>query len=69
MRRRPGVLGPGAPERLLRLVPAEWPGPAAEAWRLWEAARLEFVGEHPGGPLGDVVDVLREHVRCRRGGW
>jgi hypothetical protein len=66
--RRKREAEPALPEELARFVACEWPA-AENAWEavwLWTAARLQWVKAHPGGPLGDVVDVLRAGVAARR---
>jgi hypothetical protein len=47
---------------LVRFVADEWADSTQEAFDLWRGARLEYVKAHPGGALGDVVDVLRGTV-------
>jgi hypothetical protein len=55
-----------APEVLVRFVADEWADSTQEAFDLWRKARLEYVKAHPGGALGDVLDVLRGTVAARR---
>jgi hypothetical protein len=54
----------GPPPELLVFDPDEWP---AEQWwqslELWTAARREFVKQHPGSALGNMLTVLRENRR------
>jgi hypothetical protein len=52
------------PPELLAFDPDEWP--ADEWWQsleLWTAARREFVKQHPGSALGNMLAVLRENRR------
>lgn len=68
MRRR-APTGPPAPERLARFVPSEWPGGVEQAFGAWREARLSWHREHIGygnvGPLGDAIDIIREHRAIR----
>jgi hypothetical protein len=52
------------PPELLVFDPDEWP---AEKWWQsadeWGRARMAFVKQHPGTPLGTALDVLREQHR------
>jgi hypothetical protein len=67
-RRQPQV---AAPERLVRFVPAEWPGlDLWAAYAAWKRARAEWMdANYPRGavgPLGDRLNMLRGERETRR---
>jgi len=55
---------PPVPERLARFAASEWPDD--DGLSCWLRARLDFVKEHPGTPLGDEYDAFAEAHRLRR---
>jgi hypothetical protein len=65
--RRPPV--DGTPPELLEFRPDDWLpaiGDVSPYWA-WLMARFEWAKQHPGSPVGSVLDVLRERRAYRRG--